>query len=295
MVEDVLKYKRLDGVDAALNKIAGGLLRRRPPDPPARCRGCRRSRLPVQVIWGREDRVVPVAHSEGLPSSIKVTVLDHAGHLVHMEKAAEVNALFKVTSGSREAAWSYILDAVRLRSRPVPAGRISMIDFKSVLGTLLEFRPDAVGVAAHRPCGEPAGRGPWLDPEQPRRQSGCGWRWRRSGKSPGRSARQCQAGGKRHQGPGSGRQSDGRRRRRCARGRASGRSARLTGQGRGGRCCSRGARADRHVRPAEGHGRRRGWPAAAWPRQAPPRPAAIRTRPWRPSRMMPAPSSCCGP
>ena len=33
MVEDVLKYKRLDGVDAALNTVAGGLLRRRPAEP----------------------------------------------------------------------------------------------------------------------------------------------------------------------------------------------------------------------------------------------------------------------
>jgi pyruvate dehydrogenase E2 component (dihydrolipoamide acetyltransferase) len=45
------------------------------------------------VIWGREDRILPASHSEGLPSSVKVTVLDAAGHLVHMEKAGEVNAL----------------------------------------------------------------------------------------------------------------------------------------------------------------------------------------------------------
>ena len=92
MVEDVLKYKRLDGVDAALNTIAGACFA-----------GGRQSlelepRLgeiaaPVQVIWGREDRVLPVAHSEGLPAKISVTVLDGAGHLVHMEKSAEVNAL----------------------------------------------------------------------------------------------------------------------------------------------------------------------------------------------------------
>ena len=44
-------------------------------------------KVPVQVIWGREDRIVPVAHAEGLPASVKVTVLDQAGHLVHMEKA----------------------------------------------------------------------------------------------------------------------------------------------------------------------------------------------------------------
>ena len=92
MVEDVLKYKRLDGVDAALNTVAGACFA-----------GGRQSleleprlgeiKAPVQVIWGREDRILPVAHSEGLPASIAVTILDGAGHLVHMEKAGEVNAL----------------------------------------------------------------------------------------------------------------------------------------------------------------------------------------------------------
>ena len=92
MVEDVLKYKRLDGVDAALNKVAGATF----------AGGQQALRLndrlgelevPVQVVWGCEDRIVPAAHGKGLPAGIKVTVLDHAGHLVHMEKAAEVNAL----------------------------------------------------------------------------------------------------------------------------------------------------------------------------------------------------------
>ena len=92
MVEDVLKYKRLDGVDAALNKVAGATF----------AGGQQALRLndrlgelevPVQVVWGCEDRIVPAAHGKGLPAGIKVTVLDHAGHLVHMEKVAEVNAL----------------------------------------------------------------------------------------------------------------------------------------------------------------------------------------------------------
>ena len=92
MVEDVLKYKRLDGVDAALNTIAGACFA-----------GGRQSleleprlgeiRAPVQVIWGREDRILPVTHGDGLPANVAVTVLDGAGHLVHMEKAGEVNAL----------------------------------------------------------------------------------------------------------------------------------------------------------------------------------------------------------
>ena len=45
------------------------------------------------MVWGREDRILPVSHSQGLPAAVKVTVIDGAGHLVHMEKAAEVNDL----------------------------------------------------------------------------------------------------------------------------------------------------------------------------------------------------------
>jgi pyruvate dehydrogenase E2 component (dihydrolipoamide acetyltransferase) len=94
MVEDVLKYKRLDGVDAALNTIAGACFA-----------GGRQSleleprlgeiSVPTQVIWGREDRILPATHSEGLPAAISVTVIEEAGHLVHMEKSAEVNDLIE--------------------------------------------------------------------------------------------------------------------------------------------------------------------------------------------------------
>jgi pyruvate dehydrogenase E2 component (dihydrolipoamide acetyltransferase) len=51
--------------------------------------------VPAQVIWGAEDRILPVAHCRGLPAAIPVSVLAGAGHLVHMEKAAEVNALIE--------------------------------------------------------------------------------------------------------------------------------------------------------------------------------------------------------
>jgi pyruvate dehydrogenase E2 component (dihydrolipoamide acetyltransferase) len=90
MIEDVLKFKRLDGVEAALSRIvgesfAGGRqaleLRARLPE----------LSVPVQVIWGRQDRILPVSHSEGLPATVPVYVLDDAGHMAHMEKAAEVN------------------------------------------------------------------------------------------------------------------------------------------------------------------------------------------------------------
>jgi pyruvate dehydrogenase E2 component (dihydrolipoyllysine-residue acetyltransferase) len=90
MIEEVLRYKRLDGVEAALNRIAGDTFAggRQALELTGRLSELT---VPVQVIWGTEDRILPVSHAKGLPASLPVTVLDGAGHMVHMEKAAEVN------------------------------------------------------------------------------------------------------------------------------------------------------------------------------------------------------------
>jgi pyruvate dehydrogenase E2 component (dihydrolipoamide acetyltransferase) len=92
MVEDVLRYKRLDGVPEALARIAeawfaGG---RQAVDLAERIATLA---VPVQVIWGREDRIIPVAHAETLASRFPVHIIDEAGHLPHMEKASEVTRL----------------------------------------------------------------------------------------------------------------------------------------------------------------------------------------------------------
>jgi pyruvate dehydrogenase E2 component (dihydrolipoyllysine-residue acetyltransferase) len=92
MIEDVLKFKRLDGVEAALNRIIddsfeGG---RQALELTGRLSELT---VPVQVIWGRQDRIIPSSHAGGLPATIEVHVFDDAGHMVHMEKAAEVTQL----------------------------------------------------------------------------------------------------------------------------------------------------------------------------------------------------------
>jgi pyruvate dehydrogenase E2 component (dihydrolipoamide acetyltransferase) len=94
MVEEVLRYKRLDGVTAALTRIAeawfaGG---RQSLDLRDRIPGLK---PPVQLIWGREDRIIPVAHAEALASRFPVHIIEQAGHLPHMEKASEVNRLLE--------------------------------------------------------------------------------------------------------------------------------------------------------------------------------------------------------
>jgi pyruvate dehydrogenase E2 component (dihydrolipoamide acetyltransferase) len=92
MVEDVLRYKRLDGVTAALAAIAGEWF----PDGRQRAdlaNAVAALKLPVQIIWGREDRIIPVAHAEALASRLPVHILQQTGHLPQMEKAGEVNRL----------------------------------------------------------------------------------------------------------------------------------------------------------------------------------------------------------
>ena len=94
MVEDVLRYKRLDGVATALTTVAeawfaGGRQAIDLTGPISELG------LPVQIIWGRDDRIIPVDHAKALAARLRVHILDQAGHLPHMEKAGEVNRLIK--------------------------------------------------------------------------------------------------------------------------------------------------------------------------------------------------------
>jgi pyruvate dehydrogenase E2 component (dihydrolipoyllysine-residue acetyltransferase) len=92
MVEDVLRYKRLDGVPGALAAIAAEWfpngVQRMGLEPIAQ-----EPHVPTQLIWGHEDRIIPVAQAQALAGKLPVHILDRAGHLPHMEKAGEVNRL----------------------------------------------------------------------------------------------------------------------------------------------------------------------------------------------------------
>ena len=94
MIDDVLKYKRLDGATAALQRIAATCFADGTQARPL-ADGFTRLAMPVQVIWGQEDRIIPAGHAAGLLGKVPVHLIDAAGHMVHMEKAAEVNALIR--------------------------------------------------------------------------------------------------------------------------------------------------------------------------------------------------------
>ena len=90
MVEDVLRYKRLDGVPGALDRIAKAWF---PDGNQAVAIDPAAVAAPVQIIWGRDDRIVPVAHAEALAGRLPVHIVENAGHLPQMEAAGEVNRL----------------------------------------------------------------------------------------------------------------------------------------------------------------------------------------------------------
>ena len=89
LVEDVLKFKRLDGVDRALRTIAGRVV------IDGKQSVSMRDHLgdvstPILVIWGSRDQIIPVAHARGIVGPT-IHLVESAGHMVQMEAATEVN------------------------------------------------------------------------------------------------------------------------------------------------------------------------------------------------------------
>jgi len=94
MVNDVLKYKRLDGVDRVLRRLAESLF------PGGRQEALDLGNLgqipaPISVIWGKDDRILPIGHADNLPDQVEICRLEGVGHMPHMEASAEVNRLIE--------------------------------------------------------------------------------------------------------------------------------------------------------------------------------------------------------
>jgi len=92
MVDDVLKYKRLDGVQDALRGLRERLF---PDGRQARTLDLSGYPGPVLVIWGERDGIIPASHASAAPSRAHVEVLPGVGHSPHMEAAGEVNRLLE--------------------------------------------------------------------------------------------------------------------------------------------------------------------------------------------------------
>ena len=99
VVDDLLAYKRLDGVDEALHALLGLLL----DGDAQRADGAAAlaaigGATPVGVVWGAADRIIPAAHAESVAGAVRYLV-DGAGHMPHMERPGEVQAAIEETIG----------------------------------------------------------------------------------------------------------------------------------------------------------------------------------------------------
>ena len=97
VVDDLLGYKRLDGVDDALHTLLGLLLdgdHQRTDSIAARA--AIGGTTPVSVVWGVADRVIPAAQAESVTGAVRYLV-DGAGHMPHMERPAQVQAAIEET------------------------------------------------------------------------------------------------------------------------------------------------------------------------------------------------------
>jgi pyruvate dehydrogenase E2 component (dihydrolipoamide acetyltransferase) len=90
LVNDVMKFKRMDGVDEALRKIADKLF---PGGKQADVPDLSGVEVPMLVVWGAEDKIVPVAHAQNAPDNARVEVLENTGHMPQMEAAGQTNRL----------------------------------------------------------------------------------------------------------------------------------------------------------------------------------------------------------
>jgi len=88
MLEDMLKFKRLEGVDQALRQLNGALF-----DGGRQKVDVRHvvGRQPSLVIWGSDDGIIPANHAQGLEAQMEI--LPGQGHMVQLEAAEQVNQL----------------------------------------------------------------------------------------------------------------------------------------------------------------------------------------------------------
>ncbi len=91
MLDDLLKYKRLDGVQDTLRALANTLFANGKQSK-VMIADLAASGLPVQIIWGAKDRIIPPTQARSLARANTEVIAD-VGHMAQMEAAGRVNQL----------------------------------------------------------------------------------------------------------------------------------------------------------------------------------------------------------
>jgi pyruvate dehydrogenase E2 component (dihydrolipoamide acetyltransferase) len=90
LVNDELRFKRMDGVDEALRAVADKLF---PDGTQADGPDLSSLGVPILALWGQDDQIIPVSHTENLPDGARIEILEDTGHMPQMESAGRTNRL----------------------------------------------------------------------------------------------------------------------------------------------------------------------------------------------------------
>jgi pyruvate dehydrogenase E2 component (dihydrolipoamide acetyltransferase) len=90
MIEEMVRFKRMDGVEDALFAIRSQMMRG--TDAAALASDLHRIES-ATIVVSLADRIVGRPDASQLPGNFRVIAIEGAGHMPHLEKAAEVNAI----------------------------------------------------------------------------------------------------------------------------------------------------------------------------------------------------------
>lgn len=95
LINNILQYKRLDGVDKSLNIIKEKFVEKG-KQKYQYAETLKTFHGNACVIWGEDDQIIPVEHVKNLPDNIRALTIP-AGHMVQMEAAKQVNQFLSET------------------------------------------------------------------------------------------------------------------------------------------------------------------------------------------------------
>lgn len=91
LLNEVLKYKRLDGVSESLKRIMNDCLYENNKQKTYLRDQLVNLNMKLTIIWGNNDKIIPVTHTKNLPKNIKCKIINESGHMPHIEKSKEIN------------------------------------------------------------------------------------------------------------------------------------------------------------------------------------------------------------
>jgi pyruvate dehydrogenase E2 component (dihydrolipoamide acetyltransferase) len=96
MIDDMIKFKRIDRVEDALAKIRDRLVE----GSDAAALAADLHKIPkATIIASRADQIVGAPNAGALPSTFRIHWIENAGHMPHLDHAAEVNAILAESVG----------------------------------------------------------------------------------------------------------------------------------------------------------------------------------------------------